>query len=318
MEREHTSEADIRRLLVSGADDGAVLDAFDRLLTSLNGPTQAVNRFCVAGFICAHRPHLAEHALRYPIELLHSQCQLDNPEWFPHAADWVEGESWRVECAGPDGLKWLREELPKLAPLLERLLWDGAVQGRLLDFEKHPAMTEEVWLGCENACRMMRYLWRQKLPLPSRQHTLVAAELIRLSERLFRNAESYRYVTQLFDAKLDTGVDQLPGNRPEEVAASLWAMHEDLTDDESRALADSIRDIFGNPFCPAALDRVWLTTDVIALARGIYAERAFDRMPILADALQDAGCDNAEVLDHCRGPGPHVRGCWVVDLLLGL
>jgi hypothetical protein len=52
------------------------------------------------------------------------------------------------------------------------------------------------------------------------------------------------------------------------------------------------------------------------LARGIRQEEAFDRLPILADALQEAGCDDAVVLDHCRGPGPHVRGCWVVDLLL--
>ena len=66
-----------------------------------------------------------------------------------------------------------------------------------------------------------------------------------------------------------------------------------------------------------ALDPAWLTSDAVALARGIYDERAFDRMPILADALQDAGCVNDEVLTHCRGEVVHVRGCWVVDLLLG-
>ena len=76
-------------------------------------------------------------------------------------------------------------------------------------------------------------------------------------------------------------------------------------------------DIFGNPFRPVAVDPDWLTSTVVALARGIYDDRAFDRMPILADALQDAGCDNDDVLTHCRGDGPHVRGCWVVDLLLG-
>ncbi|MBA4191171.1 MAG: hypothetical protein C0467_24590 [Planctomycetaceae bacterium] len=78
-----------------------------------------------------------------------------------------------------------------------------------------------------------------------------------------------------------------------------------------------LREIIGNPFRPVSLDPVWLTSDVVALARGIYEERAFDRMPILADALQDAGCDNADILDHCRGNSPHVRGCWVVDLVLG-
>ena len=78
-----------------------------------------------------------------------------------------------------------------------------------------------------------------------------------------------------------------------------------------------LRDIFGNPFRPVAVDRSWLTSTVVSLAQGIYADRAFDRLPILADALQDAGCENADVLGHCRGPGPHVRGCWVVDLVLG-
>ena len=68
---------------------------------------------------------------------------------------------------------------------------------------------------------------------------------------------------------------------------------------------------------PASADPRWLTSTVLDLARAIYVERAFDRLPILADALEDAGCDSADVLAHCRGEGPHVRGCWVIDLLLG-
>lgn len=60
----------------------------------------------------------------------------------------------------------------------------------------------------------------------------------------------------------------------------------------------------------------WQTETVLSLASGISAESAFDRMPILADALEEAGCDHADILTHCRGDGPHVRGCWVVDLLL--
>jgi hypothetical protein len=78
-----------------------------------------------------------------------------------------------------------------------------------------------------------------------------------------------------------------------------------------------IRDIFGNPFRPATFDPAWRTPTAVALAGQMYGSRDFGAMPILADALQDAGCDSAEVLDHCRGPGPHVRGCWVVDLVLG-
>jgi hypothetical protein len=86
---------------------------------------------------------------------------------------------------------------------------------------------------------------------------------------------------------------------------------------ELSALSHLFRDIFGNPFRPVSLDPAWLTSTVVLLAKGIYDDRAFDRLPILADALQDAGCDNDDILGHCRGPGPHVRGCWVVDLVLG-
>jgi hypothetical protein len=78
-----------------------------------------------------------------------------------------------------------------------------------------------------------------------------------------------------------------------------------------------LRDIFGNPFRLVTLDPRWLTSTVVDLAQAIYNERAFERMPILADALMDAGCDSDDIIHHCRGDGPHVRGCWVVDLLLG-
>jgi hypothetical protein len=77
------------------------------------------------------------------------------------------------------------------------------------------------------------------------------------------------------------------------------------------------RDIFGNPFRLVIVDPSWLTSTVLSLAEGIYADRAFDRLPILADALQDVGCDNEDILSHCRQPGEHVRGCWAIDLLLG-
>lgn len=76
------------------------------------------------------------------------------------------------------------------------------------------------------------------------------------------------------------------------------------------------RDIFGNPFRPVTADPAWLTSTVVALAEGIYTDRAFDRLPILADALEEAGCGDPGVLSHCRGDGQHVRGCWIVDVVL--
>jgi hypothetical protein len=90
-----------------------------------------------------------------------------------------------------------------------------------------------------------------------------------------------------------------------------------MGDGTGAAIADFFRDISGNPFRPIVFDPAWCSETVVALANGIYADRAFDRMPILADALQEAGCDNTDILNHCRGAGPHVRGCWVIDLVLG-
>jgi hypothetical protein len=91
----------------------------------------------------------------------------------------------------------------------------------------------------------------------------------------------------------------------------------DDPEEEDPFQAELLRDVFGNPLQPVAFDPDWKSGDVVALARAIYDDRAFDRLPILADALIDAGCDDEQILEHCRGPGPHVRGCWVVDLVLG-
>jgi hypothetical protein len=80
-----------------------------------------------------------------------------------------------------------------------------------------------------------------------------------------------------------------------------------------------LRDIFGDPFRVIGLDPRWLQWNgrlVAKIAQAVYADRAFDRLSILADALEEAGCDNQDILAHCRSGGGHVRGCWVVDLLL--
>lgn len=79
-----------------------------------------------------------------------------------------------------------------------------------------------------------------------------------------------------------------------------------------------LHDLWGPlPFRPVPMDSAWLTPKVVQLAQNIYDNRAFDRLPALADALEEAGCHDADILGHCRGPGLHVRGCWVLDLILG-
>lgn len=121
---------------------------------------------------------------------------------------------------------------------------------------------------------------------------------------------------------------------------AVWAVDRAADDGSHTRLAALIRDLFGNPFqrlltdstlppvardpqwrwlwLPQAFVPEWQTDTVIAVAQGIYDDRAFDLMPILADALQDAGCNNNDILNHCRDPrATHFRGCWVVDRVLG-
>ena len=89
---------------------------------------------------------------------------------------------------------------------------------------------------------------------------------------------------------------------------------------EFKNLVPLVHDIFGNPFRPVCVSSSWLAWNdgaIRKMAQVVYDDRAFDRLPLLADALEDAGCTDADILSHCRTPGEHVRGCWVVDLLLG-
>jgi hypothetical protein len=126
------------------------------------------------------------------------------------------------------------------------------------------------------------------------------------------------------------------GHRLPELAshwAWMWAYYAtDLV--PARTQADFLRDLFGNPFRPVRkwnvildglkggqdrgndFDDRWQTRTVTSLARLAYDGQDFSLLPVLADALEDAGCENAFVLDHCRSQGPHVRGCWLVDLVL--
>jgi hypothetical protein len=87
--------------------------------------------------------------------------------------------------------------------------------------------------------------------------------------------------------------------------------------DSHRTVADAVREVLANPFVTRVWQPDWLTSTVRALAGHIYAARDFGAMPILADALQDAGCADEEVLNHCRVGRFHARGCWVLDALLG-
>jgi hypothetical protein len=126
--------------------------------------------------------------------------------------------------------------------------------------------------------------------------------------------------------RLYTEVVTAPGRVASNLAAShRWAYGEDPAYNAERAVqAALLRDMIGNPFRPVALDPAWLTPTVRRLAQAAYDERLLPggqldpaRLAVLADSLEDAGCSDPPVLEHCRGKGPHVRGCWCVDLLTG-
>ena len=88
--------------------------------------------------------------------------------------------------------------------------------------------------------------------------------------------------------------------------------------DKPTSMVELMSCIFGSlPFNPVSLDLPHLAPPLVSLAQTIYDDRAFGRMLELAVALERAGCHDTELLAHCRGPGPHVRGCWVLDLILG-
>ena len=98
--------------------------------------------------------------------------------------------------------------------------------------------------------------------------------------------------------------------------SDFWAKYADVQATQCVML----RDVIGNPFRPVTVDPAWLTwhgRTIPKFAHDIYDRRAFDRLPVLADALEEAGCVDAVLLEHLRAPGEHVRGCWTVDLVLG-
>jgi hypothetical protein len=209
-------------------------------------------------------------------------------------------------------------------------------------------MTEAEWLACASPVALLAYLEDDG---SRRKSLLYAAAVCRRQPELLTEAlwNWVGVIELLASGKTDDNLDLTqviaeneasdlavvgpPGTRAQYSAIAdavhiTWLCNSVELDQDvpissqeleavRRANADLVRDIFGNPFRPATLDTSWLTSTVVALARGMYGSRDFGAMPILADALQDAGCDNAEVLNHCRGPGPYVRGCWLVDLVLG-
>ena len=157
---------------------------------------------------------------------------------------------------------------------------------------------------------------------PGQSYTADVADYLYfwVADRYKVSTRSFYYAADVFAflAAVEAGLLSPQVHDSEEVEAvrghPIFASARDRTELEWGAL---VRDIYGpNPFRTATFEPRWRTAEVIGMARRIYDERDFTALPVLADALEDAGCDEANVLAHCRGRGPHVRGCWAVDLVL--
>jgi hypothetical protein len=175
-------------------------------------------------------------------------------------------------------------------------------------------MTEAEWLACNEPQRMLK---RLGVKPPDRKLLLWQVACCRRAWGLLpAAARAYVEVCErLADGRAgEADVAAGPG-------AGGCGEAEAFLGEDFAAQARLVRCVFGNPFRPAPrLDPAWLAWDDGAarkLAEAAYDERAFDRLPVLADALEDAGCTDPELLGHLRSGGEHARGCWAVDLLLG-
>jgi hypothetical protein len=194
-------------------------------------------------------------------------------------------------------------------------------------------MTEAEWLACTDPEKMLDFLQGKVTDRKLRLFTAACC----YAENPAANIPAYDIVERFADgqASLDEvrkywGLADVGGPAwPEQPFNWARRFASDCPQDEgsiadehegyplARTLPPIARCVFGNPIRRITLDPACVTSTAKRLAETIYADRAFDRLPILADALEEAGCTDADILSHCRGPGPHVRGCWAVDLLLG-
>lgn len=210
-------------------------------------------------------------------------------------------------------------------------------------------MTEAQWLVSESPVKMLNSLGVEKfsrlalryaLAVCGQRPDLLVGPLREWAETAERVADTYTNGDPFVDIQLSAEEVACeltergpPGTRGHYAALAdavvgLWTFFKGECDQVNtipreeltpvrQATAAFVRDIIGNPFRPGPFYAGWRTASVVAIARQVYESQDFTTMPILADALLDAGCDYSDLLAHCREPSPHVRGCWALDLVLG-
>jgi hypothetical protein len=242
-------------------------------------------------------------------------------------------------------------DLKKLQQPLDGIRRDGTV----LLTGRRDRMTEADWSACTDPEKMLEFLRRSgkltprkgrlfKVALCYRIWHLIIDErsrkAVEIAEKFAEGDASLNELESAYDHAFEVAHALEESKNPTWFAFKSAAWAADLTshpqwvgggvaleaakamgrENEQACQVELFRCICGNPFRHVSVDRDWLNWHdgaIPNLAHAIYDERAFDRLPILGDALEDSGCHDADILGHCRQPGPHVRGCWVIDLLTG-
>jgi hypothetical protein len=213
------------------------------------------------------------------------------------------------EQFGLDGELQRRRKLRLLACGLARTVWELVPEGAC---RETVVACEEFAEGRVDENQMTR-LWEQMETDQEHYWPSHWYDLIKLRQALRSN-------------KWGKNASRLSQAASEVRRAYIWWLKDAGASTEIRKAEDAelkrkhialIHHIFGNPFRSVMLNPAWDTQIVKQLATTIYGERAFERLPFLADALEDAGCDNQDILSHLRQPDVHTRGCWCLDLLLG-
>jgi hypothetical protein len=214
-------------------------------------------------------------------------------------------------------------------------------------------MGEAEWLGCTDPQRMLQFLRSSGRASDRKLRLFICAcgrrlwpwlvqeasrQAVEVAERFAEGLAPVEHLAQAWRAASLAPPAGTPRWSQKQVAAhevvvasvffeaadvvssvAAWAAQAAKGKQAERALlCDILRDLFGPlPFRPVTTEAIPRTPAVVALAASVGAQRSYELLPELAGALADAGCTDAHILSHCRGRGPHVRGCWVVDLLLG-
>jgi hypothetical protein len=199
-------------------------------------------------------------------------------------------------------------------------------------------MTEEEWLACTDPMRMLSFLNQRLTDRKMRLFAVACCHRIwhlltdERSRQAVETAEQYadgRATDHELQDAWHLAFQEVcisPGHWDNASLMAAKAARRPTVWFDTSALpsfeqATVLHDLFGPfPFRPLSVERSlldWSAQTIPKLAQQFYEEKNWQDMPILADALEGAGCDNTDILGHCRRPGPHVRGCWVLDLILG-